>query len=115
MLENSRGLGSSFVALLFPESFFDVWSDTTLGELGGSEQLVELLIVADCKLDVSWSDLLLLVLISALTRQIEDLHGEVLKSGCQEDSTAWSNSSGVSALSELSVAAANWEDESGLC
>ena len=84
-----------------------------MGDLGSCEQLVQFFVVADCELDVSWSDLLFLVLICALARQIEDFHGKVLE-GCGEEDTATNtDSAGVSALLELSVATSDWEDESG--
>ena len=113
MLENSVCFRCSLLALLH-EEVFDVWSDTTLGELSRGEDLVELIVVADSKLDVSWSDLFLLVFVGALSCEIEDLHGEVLEDGGEEDSSSDTDLSGVSALLEFSLASADWELETSL-
>ena len=77
-LSTHRFQGASFAAFLWEEDLVDLWSDTTLGESDLSEELVQLFIVADSELDVSWGDGLLLVLVAALARQIKDLHTEVL-------------------------------------
>ena len=103
---------SSFAAFLWPEELIDLWADTTLGDLDLGEELVEFIIVADSKLNMSRGDRLLLVLVGAVTRQIEDLHREVLKCCCEEDSATDSNSCCISALFQLSVASADWEDDS---
>ena len=82
--------------------------------LGGHvlEDDVQFFIVADSKLDVSWGDGLLLVFVSALTRQIEDFHAEVLEGSSREDTSTGADSLSVSSLLDLSVASADWEDDS---
>ena len=62
---------------------------------------------------MSGSDGLLLVLVGALSRQIKDLHGEVLQSCGQEDAASDAHLSRVSSLLDHSGAATNWEDEAG--
>jgi hypothetical protein len=57
----------------------DVWQDTTLGNGDVSEQLVQLLIVTDGELQVTWDDSRLLVVASSVSGQLEDFSTEVLQ------------------------------------
>lgn len=63
----------------------DVGEDTTLGDGDVSEQLVQLLIVADGKLQVTGDDTGLLVVTGSVTRQLEDFGSEVLKDSGEVD------------------------------
>ena len=113
MLVHSRS-GRSF-AFLGPEEVADVArSDTTVGDHGRAHQLVELLVIADGELQVSGRDGLLLVLIGALSRQIKDLHREVLQGCGHEDTASDAHRLSVASLPDHPGAAANWEDEAGL-
>ena len=62
---------------------------------------------------MSGSDGLLLVLVGALSRQIKDLHGEVLEGRGQEDAASDAYLSRVSSLLDHSGTATNWEDQAG--
>ena len=112
MLVNSF-LGGFFL-LNRPEEFVNVGDDATTCNLGLRQQLVEFLVIADSELEVSGCDGLLLVLVGALSRQIEDLHHEVLKGCGHEDTTSRADLCRVAAYLELSLKACNWEDETGL-
>ena len=59
----------------------DVGEHTTLGDGHGAEKLVELLVVADGKLDVAGHNAGLLVVTGSVTGKLEDLSSEVLKDG----------------------------------
>ena len=61
----------------------NVWEDTTLCDCDVSQKLVQLLIVADGKLEVTWDDTGLLVVAGSVSGQLEDLSGEVLKDGSE--------------------------------
>lgn len=61
----------------------NVWEDTTLCDCDVSQKLVQLLIVADSELEVTWDDTGLLVVASGVSGQLEDLSGEVLKDGSE--------------------------------
>lgn len=63
----------------------NVWKDTTLGDGNVSQELVQLLIVADGELKVTWNDTGLLVVAGSVSGQLEDLSGEVLKDGSEVD------------------------------
>lgn len=63
----------------------NVWKDTTLGDGNVSQELVQLLIVADGELKVTWDDTGLLVVAGSVSGQLEDLSGEVLKDGSEVD------------------------------
>ena len=61
----------------------NVWEDTALGDGNVSQKLIQLLIVADGKLEVTWDDTGLLVVAGSVSGQLEDLSGEVLKDGSE--------------------------------
>lgn len=63
----------------------NVGEDTTLGDGNVSEQLVQLLIVADGKLEVTGDDTGLLVVTGSVTRQLENFGSEVLKDSGEVD------------------------------
>lgn len=63
----------------------DVGEDTTLGDGDVSEQLVQLLIVADGKLEVTGDDTGLLVVTGSVTRQLENFGSKVLKDSGEVD------------------------------
>ena len=94
---------------LWEEEDVDVGEDTSVSDGGASEKLVELLIVADGELDVSWHNSALLVVLGGVSGELEDLSGEVLKDGSEIDWGSSSNSLGVSSLSEVSGDSSDWE------
>jgi len=51
----------------------DVWKDASRGDGDGSQQLAELLIIADGELDVAGDDAILLVVASGVSSQLEHL------------------------------------------
>lgn len=55
----------------------DVWEHTTLGDGDAAHELVELFVVSDGELQVSWRDSRLLVVSCGVAGQLEDLGGEV--------------------------------------
>ena len=63
----------------------NVWKDTTLGDGDVTKKLVQLLVVSDGKLQVSWDDTGLAVVTSGVTSQFEDFGSEVLKDGSEVD------------------------------
>ena len=66
----------------------DVGEDTALGDCDVAEQLVQLLIIADGELEMTWDDTGLLVVTGCVSSQFEDLSGQVLKDGCEVDGSA---------------------------
>ena len=69
--------------LLWEKDGVDVWKNTTLGNGDGAEKLVQLLVVSDSKLDVSWDNSGLLVVTGGVTGKLKDLSSQVLKDGCE--------------------------------
>ena len=63
----------------------DVWKDTTLCDGNMSQKLVQLLIVTDGELQMTWNDTGLLVITGSVTSQLEDLGSQVLKNGGKVD------------------------------
>lgn len=67
----------------------DVGQDTTLGDGDVTEQLVQLLIVSDGELQMTWDDTGLLVVARSVASQLEDFGCEILKNGCEVDGSTW--------------------------
>ena len=105
---------SGLLALLWEEHGVDVRQDTAGGNGDATEQLVQLLVVADGKLDVTGDDALLLVVAGSVASELEDLSREVLEDGSEVHRGTSSDASGVAADAEVAVDAAHWELESGL-
>jgi len=63
----------------------DVGQDTTLRDGDVTEQLVQLLVVADGELEMAGNDTGLLVVARGVAGQLEDLGCQVLKDGCEVD------------------------------
>lgn len=63
----------------------NVGENTTLGDGDVSEELVQLLVVADGELQVTGDDTGLLVVTSGVTSQLEDFGSQVLKDGSEVD------------------------------
>ena len=80
--------------------------------MGG--ELLELLVVADGKLDVLGENRLLVVLSSTGARQLQELHAHVLEHTSHEDASGGTNSIAEAACSDVASAASRGEDESGL-
>jgi hypothetical protein len=74
---------SLIVLLGGDEEDVDVGEDTTGSNSCVAEELVELVVVADSQLDVAGNDTGLLVILSGVTSELEDLSGEVLKDGSE--------------------------------
>ena len=78
----------------------NVGEDTTSSDGGVAEELVELVVVADSQLDVAGNDTGLLVVLSGVTGELEDLSGEVLKDGSEVHGGTSTDALGVSASLE---------------
>jgi hypothetical protein len=92
----------------------NVGQDTTLGNGDVTEQLVQLLIVADSELQMTGDDTGLLVVASSIASQLEDLSSEVLEDGSQVDGSTSTNTLSIVALAEETVDTADGESETGL-
>ena len=72
---------SGLLGLLGEKHGVDVGEDTAGGDGHAAEELVELLVVADGKLDVTGDNALLLVVAGGVASELEDLSGEVFEDG----------------------------------
>ena len=95
--------------LLGEEDSLDVGKDTTLSDGDSREKLVQLLVISDGKLQMSWDNSGLLVITSSIASQLEDLSSEVLEDGSQVDRGTSTHSLSVVAFAEESVDSANGE------
>lgn len=92
----------------------DVGEDTTLGDGDMSEELVQLLIVADGELEMAGDDTGLLVVTSGVASEFENFGSEVLEDGSEVDGSAGTHTLGVVALAEKTVNTTDGERETGL-
>ncbi len=89
----------------------DVWQDTTLCDSDVSEQLVQLLIVSNSKLQVTRNNSRLLVVSGSISGQLEDFSTEVLQDGGEVDWGTGTNSLGIVSLSQKTMDSTDWELE----
>jgi len=92
----------------------DVWEDTTLGDGDVTKKLVQLLVVSDGELQVSWDDTGLAVVTGGVTGQLEDFGSEVLEDGSEVDWGTSTDTLSVVALSQETMDTTDWESETGL-
>ena len=92
----------------------DVGEDTAGSDGHATEQLVELLVVADGQLDVAGDDAGLLVVTGGVTGQLEDLGRQVLEYGGQVHGGTGPHAGGVAALLEEAGDTAHGELETSL-
>ena len=92
----------------------NVGQDTTLGDGDVTQQLVQLLIVADGELQMPGDDTGLLVVTGGVASQLENLGSEVLEDGGQVDGSTGTNTLGVVALAEQTVDTADGERQTSL-
>ena len=89
----------------------NVWQDTTLRNCNMSQKLVQLLIVADGKLEMTRDDTGLLVVTGGVASKFEDFGCEVLEHGCEVDWGTSTNTLGVVTLSQETVDTVDGECE----
>ena len=92
----------------------DVGQDTTLGDGDVSQQLVQLLIVADGELEMSGDDTGLLVVAGGVASQLENLGSKVLEDGSEVNGGTGTDTLGVVALAEQTVDTADGESQTSL-
>ena len=107
-----RDLGL-LLGLLGEEDGLDVGQDTSLGDGDTGQEFVQLLVVPDGELKMSWDDPGLLVVTGGVACQLENLSGQVLKDGSKVHWCTSSNSLGVVAFPQEPVDTSDWELKSG--
>ena len=89
--------------LLGEKDGLDVGQDTTLGDGNSREKFVQLLVITDGELKMSWDDSGLLVVTGSVASQLEDLSAQVLKHSSQVDWSSGTDTLGVVAFAEKTV------------
>lgn len=87
----------------------NVWQDTTLSNCDVAQKFVQLLIVADGKLEMTRDDTSLLVVASGVASKLEDFSCKVLKDGCKVNWSASADTLSVVSLSQETVDTADRE------
>jgi hypothetical protein len=105
---------SSSLGLLGEQHSVDVGQHTAGSDGHSSEQLIELLVVADGKLDVTWDDTTLLVVAGSVASKLKDLGGQVLEDGSKVHWGTGADAGTVAASAEVTVDATHRELKAGL-
>jgi hypothetical protein len=92
----------------------DVRQHTTLGNRDMSEQLVQLLIVADSKLEMTGNDTGLLVVAGGVASQLENFSSKVLEDSSKIDGSTGTDTLGIVALSQETVDTTDGEGKTSL-
>lgn len=100
---------ANLLGLLRQKNGLDVWQYTTLSDGHTRKQFVQLLVVADGQLEVTWNDTSLLVVTSGVAGQLEHFGGQVLHHGGQVDWSTGTDSLGVVSLAQQTVDSTDWE------
>ena len=95
--------------LLGEKDGLDVGQDTTLGDGDSREKFVQLLVITDGELKMSWDDSGLLVVTGSVASEFEDLSSEVLHDGSQVDWCTSTYTFSIVALAEKTVDTSNGE------
>jgi len=99
-------------SLLGKKDGLDVGKNTTLGDGDAAEEFVQLFVVSDGELEMSWDDSGLFVISGGVSSQFEDFSGEIFEYGSEVDGGTGSDSLSVVALAKHSVDSADGELES---
>ena len=114
-LESLGSLGLLLLSLLGgEEDGVDVGDDTSVGNGDVSQELVELLVVADGELDVAGHDAALLVVTGSVAGKLEDLGSQVLKHGGKVHGGTSTDTGSISASLEEAANTADRELKSSL-
>ncbi len=92
----------------------DVWKHASSSDGHGTEELVELFVVAHSKLNVAGNDASLFIVTSSIAGELEDFSGEILENRRKVDWGTSTNTGGVFAFLEIAADTAHWELESSL-
>lgn len=103
-----RGLG-----LLGQKNGLDVWKHSALGDSYTGQQLVQLLVVADGELKVTWHDSRLLVVAGCIASQFQDFSRQVFENGGEVHWCSGANARCIVSFPQKSVNSTNWELKSG--
>jgi len=110
----SGGRSALAACLLRQQVGMDVRQDTTLGNSDVTQQLVQLLVIPDGKLEVARDDTRLLVIAGGVTCQLENFGGEVLKNCGEVNWSAGTDPLRVVALPQETVNTADRECQTSL-
>jgi len=101
--------------LLWEKDSVDVWENTTGSDGRAAEKLVELLVVTDSELDVTWHNAAALVVAGGVTGEFKNFGAQVLKDSGHVDWGTTSDTFAESTLLQVTSDTSDWELKSGLC
>ncbi len=92
-----------------------VWNDTAGSDGGAAQVLVELFVILDGELDVTWDNALLFVVLGAIASKLEELSCQVLKDGCNVNWSTTTDALGEATLLQVTSDTTDWEGEASFC
>jgi len=105
-------LRSLRLSLLGQQDGLDVGQDASLRDRDSAQQLVELLVVTDSQLQVTWDDAGLLVVARSIAGQLKDLSAQILQDCRQIDGSSGAHTLRIVPLLEQAVHATHWKLQS---
>ena len=112
-LANARSILARLGCLLWQEHSLDVGQDSTLSNGHATQELVELLVVSNRKLQMSRDDTRLLVISSSISSQLQDFCCQVLQDCGQVDGCPSPDPLGIVSLTEKAVDTTNGKLQTG--
>jgi hypothetical protein len=94
---------------LWQQDGLDVGENTTLSNGHTRQEFVQLFVVSDGQLQVSWDDSGLLVISGSVSGQLENLSAQVFENGSQVDWGTRTNTLCVVTFSQESVHTTDWK------
>lgn len=94
---------SLLLGFLGEKDRLDVGQNTTLGDGYSGEQLVQLLVVTDCQLKMTWDDTRLLVVTSSVASQFKDFSSQVLHDSGKINGGTSTNTFSIVSLAEQTM------------
>ena len=107
--KTSERSGLLLLGFLGEEYSLDVGQYTTLGNSDSGEKFVQLFVITDGQLEMSWDDSRFLVVTGSVASEFKNLSSEVLHDGSQVDWCTSAYTLGIVALAEETVDTSNWE------
>jgi len=107
------GLAGGGCRLLWQQHSLDVWQHAALGDGHARKKLVELLVIAHSQLQVAGDDARLFVVSGCISRQLQNLGGQILENSGEVDRSASTNSLGVVPATQKTMDSADWELKTG--
>ncbi len=107
--QTKANLLGRLLGLLGEKDGLDVGQNTSLSDGDSREKLVQLLVIADSKLQVTGDDPALLVVTGSVSCQFQDLSSQIFHDCGKVHGSASTNTLGIIAFPQVTVDTSHWE------